>query len=83
MTDLKENSSWHGVSIPPRVRASLLKKWKWILTRYSKLRDNEWIRTSIRWNTTLRVDCSKNKEYYLNKIENATKIIDRLSIPTR
>lgn len=46
--DLKKVIPDNSDGIPPRVRASLLKKWKSTLTRYSKLRDNEWIRTSIR-----------------------------------
>jgi len=78
MKTIKENTIWQGESASPIVRA-LLKKWKSILTRYSKLRDNWWIRTKQRWMIRVKVDCSINKEYYLNKIESAIKIIDSLS----
>jgi len=57
----------------------LLKKWRWILTRYTKLQDNNWIRTSRKWNVNLIVNCTLTKDFYLNRIEQANKIIEKLS----
>lgn len=60
-------------------KKNLLKKWRWILTRYSNLRDNNWIRTTRRGNVITNMDCSRVKESYLNNIENAKRIISELS----
>ena len=61
------------------INKKLLKKWRWILTRYSKLRDNWWMKITIKWNTTIRLDCNNTKSYYLQMIEQAKKIIERCS----
>ena len=60
------------------VKKRLLKKWKWILTRYSKLRDNNWIKSRKRWNTTIITDYKYTKDFYLKEIEKAEKIINKL-----
>lgn len=71
MTDLS--------TIDPKVKSSLLKKWKTIHTKYSKLRDNWFMKVSVKWNTIITKDFNKTKQYYLNKIDQAEKLIKELS----
>ena len=66
------------LEISEKNKKRLLKKWRWILTRYSKLRDNWFIREYRKWNTNHIVDCTKVKDWYLKEIENANKIITKL-----
>ncbi len=56
----------------------LLKKWRWILTRYTNLKNNNWIKVRKRWNTTITTDYKYTKDYYLWEIEKAKKIITTL-----
>ncbi len=65
--------------IPLEVKKSLLKKWKWNLTRYYKLRDNNWIRTTKRWLTTINCDCSQTKDFYLKEIAKWERILSELT----
>lgn len=65
--------------IPEDVKKRLIKKWKGNLTRYSKLRDNNWMRTTRRWNVTTNCDCSGVKNFYLAEIEKAERILSELS----
>lgn len=58
----------------------LLKKWKSNLTRYRRYEKDWRRRVYRRWNIRVTVDLSENKEYYLNEIENAKKIINTLSV---
>lgn len=64
--------------ISPEAKKRLLKKWRWILTRYTKLKDNDWIRTTRKWNVNLIVNCTLTKDFYLKRIEQANKIIEKL-----
>lgn len=61
------------------IKKRLLKKWKWIKTRYEKLRDNNWIKKTKKFNTTTILDCNLTKDYYLKQIENAEKIINNFT----
>ncbi len=65
--------------IPEEVKNRLIKKWKWNLTRYYKLRDNNWMRTTKRGMTTINCDCSRVKEFYLNEIKKGERILSELS----
>jgi len=53
----------------------LLKKWRWILTRYINLQNNNWITIKVRWNSRFIKDHSLSIDYYLREIEKAKKII--------
>lgn len=57
----------------------LIKKWKLILTRYTKYEKNWWVRTYKRWLTNVKVDLSLTKEFYIKKIDMAKKILSSLS----
>ena len=65
--------------INPEIKKRLLKKWRWILTRYTKLKNDNWIKVTKKWNTTIRKDYTLTKDYYLNEIEKANKIILKLT----
>lgn len=65
--------------IPEDVKKALLKKWKGNLTRYYKLRDNNWIRITKRWMVTRKCDCSLVKDFYLKQIAKWERILSQLS----
>jgi len=66
------------IDITEQSRKRLLKKWRWILTRYSKLRDSNWITEKRKWNVNRIVDYTKVKDWYLKEIEKAKIIVDKL-----
>ena len=59
------------------IARKLHKKRTGILSRYNKLKENWFVRIRKRWLTTIKTDCSKNKEYYLRQIDMAHSIIDK------
>lgn len=64
--------------IPEEVKKSLLKKWRGNLTRYYKLRDNNWIVITRKWMITRKRDCTATKEFYLNQIKKGERILSEL-----
>ena len=65
--------------IPEEIRKSLIKKWKGNLTRYYKLRDNNWMRITKRGMVTINCDCTATKDFYLKEIAKWERIISELS----
>lgn len=61
------------------IKKRLLKKWKTILTKYTKLKNNNWIKITKKWNTTITKDFTLTKYYYLEDIEKAKKVISKLT----
>lgn len=56
----------------------LLKKWRTILTRYSKYEKDWWKRIYKRGLTNVIVDLSKTKSFYLEEMNKARKIVSAL-----
>lgn len=65
--------------ISEKNKRRLIKKWKQILTRYTKYEKNWRVRTYKRWLTNVTVDLSLTKEFYIKKIDMAKKILSSLS----
>lgn len=64
--------------IPAEVKKALIKKWKWNLTRYYKMRDAGWTRRTKRWMVTIICDCIATKDFYLNEIKKGERILSEL-----
>ena len=60
------------------IEKGLLKKWRGLLTKYTNLQNNNWIKVRKRGLTTITTDCSANKDFYMKEIEKANKIIFKL-----
>jgi len=64
--------------LPDEVAKRLIKKWKRIRTMDISLRDNDW--KKVKWiegaNTTRTTDYSKCSQFYIDRINQANRIIE-------